>query len=91
MQLYQMEDKDINDVMGMAMNATLASLVKENLLPEDKAVKFRDTHVCLKVDNNNIWRWVKKKLGLESKDDAYWAVVFSSSAFKEEPKNEPLV
>ena len=91
MKYYQMQDTDINDVMSMAMNATLSALVSEKLLTDAQAVVFRDTHVCLKVDDKSIWRWIKKKFKLEAEDDSYWAVVFTVPSVKEEPKNEPLV
>ena len=84
MKVYTFQEADLNAAMTSSMVATLNSLVSEEIISEEKAVEYMNTHVCLMVNNNTVWYRLKKFLKWSTTDtDAYWPVVFKISAVKE--------
>jgi hypothetical protein len=79
MDMYTMTNDQINETMTLAMMATLEALESEGLLTEEQCTEFRDTHICLKVDKNSIWKWIREKCGFKNEDNVCYAVVFKKS------------
>lgn len=76
MQYYQMSNEDMNSTMTLAMNATIFSLTNEGLLTKEKGEEYKNTHICLKIDNRTIWDRIRAKFGFKFEcDDTYSAVI----------------
>ena len=71
--------EDINEALTAAMQATLLALVSEDLLDNEVATKFGNSHICISVTNDRIWQRIRKWLGLEKDKDVFRAVVFKIS------------
>ena len=86
MDMYTFTNDQINATMNLAMLATIQALHNEGILTEEQAIAFRDTHVCLKVDKNNVWKWIRKTFNFkeEEEESTYYAVVFKATETKDE-------
>jgi len=72
-----LEGENIDILANAAMQATLAALEKEGVIPEDFAIEFADTHVCLMVEGNPFKRMMRSVFG---KDTEPRAVVLKAIA-----------
>ena len=58
--------QDIDHALTQAMKATLDALVAEGLIENDTALEFKDSHICLPVDDSSIWNRIRIWVGLTS-------------------------
>lgn len=76
--IYTLDNDKMNEIMTLAMRATLNALSAENIITSEQASDFSDSHVCLKVDNASMWSRLLTKLKLSPLEDTFYAMVFKN-------------
>lgn len=66
--LRTIQNEDIDRLAQQAMLVTIDSLVKENLLSNEDALKYVDTHICTTMDESIFTHIFKKIFGDDAKN-----------------------
>lgn len=68
---------DINMALTMAMITTIDTLVFEGKLSTQDGEDFKNSKVCMMVDNAKFWSKIRKTLGFPTNEDLWKAVIVS--------------
>ncbi len=75
---FVIDEKEFNEILFYGMEATIYKLKNENLLSEEEAAKFLNTHTVQRVDNTPAWKRIVNYFGFNLDDTHYNVLVFKS-------------
>ena len=74
--LRTLSGEQIDTVLTCAMEATIHALVDEGFLDTKIAQQYAASHVCLSVNDNQIWQRIRNWIGLEKSETLSQPVIF---------------